>query len=148
MNLLTTGSADQVRQGIEGNLQTDKDRDISISISSTLVILTESAMISAMLSLADSRGVFLETEATYRAQHGECGPEMEDPGATQALEETQQALTEAQHELEKAVTALAEQKRLVQELQAKLEESTSEGILRALEVNLRKRRNASARHGS
>ena len=61
MDLLTTGSTNQVRQGIEGNLQTDKDRDIS----STLVILTESTMISTVLSLADSGGVFLETEATY-----------------------------------------------------------------------------------
>lgn len=41
MDLSTTGSADQVRQVIEGKLQTDEDRDIS----STLVILTESTMI-------------------------------------------------------------------------------------------------------
>ena len=52
MNL---GSADQVRQMIEGKLQTDEDRDIS----STLVILTERPMISTVLSLADSGGVFL-----------------------------------------------------------------------------------------
>ena len=135
MDLPTTGSADQVRQGIEGNLLTDKDRDIS----STLVILTESTMISTVLSLADSGGVFLETEATYRAQHGERGPGTEDSGATQkALEETQQALTEAQHELEKAVTALAEQERLVKELQTKLEESTPEGSVEGLISELKK----------
>ena len=58
---------------------------------------------------------------------------MGNPGATQkALEEAQQALTEAQYELEKAVTALAEQERLVQELRAKLEESTSEGSVEDL----------------
>ena len=75
MDLTTTGSADQVRQMIEGNkLQTDEGRDIS----STLVILTERPMISTVLSLADSGGVFLETEATYRAQHGEHGLEAEN----------------------------------------------------------------------
>ena len=74
MDLTTTGSADQVRQMIEGKLQTDEGRDIG----STLVILTERPMISTVLSLADSGGVFLETEATYRAQHGERGLEAEN----------------------------------------------------------------------
>jgi hypothetical protein len=147
MDLQTTGSADQVRQGIEGNLQTDRDRDIS----STLVILTESAMISTVLSLADSGGVFLETEATYRAHHDERGPETEDSGATQkALEETQQALTEIQHELEKAATACISGAGAFGVRAAKLswKSQHQRELLRALEVNSRKRRSASARRGS
>lgn len=133
MDLSTTGSADQVRQMIEGKLQTDEDRDIS----STLVILTESAMISTVLFLADSGGVFLETEATYRAQHG---LETENPEATQkTLEEVQQALAEAQRELETALAKLAEQERLVLELQTKLEESTSEEVVEDLRSDLKKK---------
>ena len=135
MDLSTTGSTDQVRQMIEGKLQTDEARDIS----STLVILTESPMISTVLSLVDSGGVFLETEATYRAQHGEHGLKTESSEATQkALEEVQQALGEAQHELEMALAKLAEQEHLVLELQAKLEASTSEEVVEGLKSDLKK----------
>ena len=52
MDLSTTGSTDQVRQMIEGKLQTDEARDIS----STLVILTESPIISTVLSLVVQEG--------------------------------------------------------------------------------------------
>ena len=74
-------------------------------------------MIYTVLSLADLGGVFLETEATYRAQHGECGLETESPEA--AKKEVQQALTEAQHKL---VKKLIGQECLVLELQTKLDE--------------------------
>ena len=53
-------------------------------------------------------------------------------------EETQQAFTEAQHELEKAMTTLAEQEHLVHDMQASPEKSTSEGMFEGLRSELNK----------
>ena len=126
------GSADQIRQMIEGKLQTDEGRDIG----NTLVILTERSMISTVLSLTNSGGVFLETEATYRAQHGERGLEAESPEAIQkALEE---ALMAVQRELEAAQAKLTEQEHGVQDLQAALDASTSGEVVEGLRNDLKK----------
>ena len=62
LGLSTSGSADQLRQCIEGHLESQENK----TASNTLVIVRDIAKVETTLVLADAEGVFLEAEPVSR----------------------------------------------------------------------------------
>ena len=86
---ITTGSADQIRQLIEGKLQEDRE------VSNIQVVVQESTYRELKLSLTDEEGVFLETDpppSPWRMRLWK--------GLTEALTEANQRNTTLSEELD------------------------------------------------
>ena len=111
MELPVTGSTDQLRQLIEGKLQTEGHETTNI-----LVVVEETSLVEMKLSLLAEAGVFLETTPLRRAGQ-DISAEIES--LSEALEEVNRQNTELGDLLE-------QEKRRTAELTERLEELTTE----------------------
>ena len=119
LDLPARGSSDQLRQCVEGHLQTE-----GREASNTLVTVRDSPKGGTILKLADSEGTFLEVNPSST----------ETTAATEAnsvsrneMEEGRQALQDARQELEEAQGTIREQEQQIAQLQADLEVSSAAG---------------------
>ena len=111
----TTGSANQIRQLIEGKLQEDKE----VSNIQVVVQVQESTYRELKLSLIDEEGVFPETDPTTRSLE-DVTSELED--LTGALTEVNQRNTTLSEELDNTAHLLEEEKKRSADLTEKLAE--------------------------
>ena len=121
LGLPRSGSADQLRQCIEGHLQSEESRQVS----NTLVLVQETPQVELILKLADSDGVFLETSPVYRpcSEQGVASQE-----ALEALDATRHDLEETQAELRTARSSMEEQASHINDLQTELETYVAGGV--------------------
>ena len=120
LGLPTTGSADQLRQCIEGIVQRDHDYQ------NVVVIIRESLKTEHVVVLADSEGEFLEGEPIYRDPPPRRMWAEEDVRVTEELRETRRQLEEANHIIESATAKDGEQAQTIAQLQEALHESEVE----------------------
>lgn len=113
LELPTTGSADQIRQLIEGRLQEDRE------VSNIQVVVQESTYRELKLSLIDEEGVFLETDPSTKSME-DATSEVE--GLTEALTEANQRNTTLSEELDNTAHLLEEEKKRTVDLTTKLAE--------------------------
>ena len=103
MGLPSTGSADEVRQLIEGKLGDERE------VRNVQVVLEEASVLNVKLSLTDEEGVFLEAEPLQRPLEALVDPaewenklseaEAQNTGLTAELTELQGALTAQKEEV-------------------------------------------------
>ena len=115
LGLPTTGSADQLRQCIEGIVQRDHDYQ------NVVVIIRESLKTEHVVVLADSEGEFLEGETIYRDPPPRRMWAEEDVRVTEELRETRRQLEEANHIIESATAKDGEQAQTIAQLQEESE---------------------------
>ena len=108
LGLPRAGSADQVRQCIEGKLQTEREDP------NVVVIVRELQTTAQILALADSEGEFVETSPLY------CGPATHVETASQELQEVRAQLQEAEAVIESARSRDEEQAKQIADLHASL----------------------------
>ena len=113
LGLPTTGSADQIRQLIEGKLQEDRE------VSNVQVVVRESTYRELVLSLIDEDGVFLETDPATKSEE-EATSELAE--LTEALTEANQRTTTLSEELDDTVHLLDEERKRTAELTSKIAE--------------------------
>ena len=113
LELPTTGSADQIRQLIEGKLQEDRE------VSNVQVVVQESTYRELVLSLIDEDGVFLETDPATKSEEDATSELAE---LTEALTEANQRTTTLSEELNNTARLLEEEKKHTAELTSKIAE--------------------------
>ena len=107
LGLPTAGSADQLRQCIEGSVQADRDYQ------SIVVIVRERPKTEQIIVLADSDGEFLETNPMYRDVPQHRAHRLEEAPITEELQEAQDQLKEATRIIESAAVKDREQARTI-----------------------------------
>ena len=120
LGLPTAGSADQLRQCIEGSVQADRDYQ------SIVVIVRERPKTEQIIVLADSDGDFLETNPMYRYVPQHRAYRLQEAPITEELQEAQDQLKEATRIIESAAVKDREQARTIADLQEALHEKEVE----------------------
>jgi hypothetical protein len=110
LGLPTSGSADQIRQLIEGKLEGEDDRDVA----NVQVIIQESPQVQIKLSLVDGDGVFLETSPTIKTV------EKTESALTRELSEATRQNEALREELASALQLWEDEKKEVAVLREKL----------------------------
>ena len=114
LGLPATGSADQLRQCIEGIVQREHDYH------NVVVIVQENLKTEHVMMLADSEGEFLQSEPVYRDAPLRLTRAVED---VEVIQGQQRQLDEANQVIEAALAKQGEQAQMIVELQQTLHET-------------------------